>query len=138
MTDYNPVEQEPEILKFWKEKEIYKKAKLKNKKGKNFYYLDGPPYTGKVHLGTAWGKGLRDSIMRFKRMNGLNVWDRAGFDTHGLPTAHAVETKFKIKHKDDIPKFGVEKFIKECRKLCIENKDIMVKDLLGKYEEKSV
>ncbi len=126
---YFPKTIEPSILAFWKDNKTYEKAKEKCEKGKKFYYLDGPPYTsGKVHLGTAWGKALRDSLMRYKRMAGMNVWDRAGFDTHGLPTAHAVEKKFGIKHKDEIPQFGIAKFISECKKLCKENKDIMVED----------
>ena len=67
--NYNALEIEPEILKLWKEKEIYQKAKKKNKDGKLFYFLDGPPYTsGKVHIGTAWNKSLKDSILRFLRM----------------------------------------------------------------------
>jgi isoleucyl-tRNA synthetase len=126
---FNPKEIEHEILDYWKKKKIYEKLKDKTKKGKDFYYLDGPPYTsGKVHLGTAWGKALRDSLMRYKRMQGFNVWDRAGFDTHGLPTAHKVQEKFDIRHKDDIPKFGVSKFIDECKKLSIDNMKVMIED----------
>ena len=64
MQKYEPLNQEPEILKFWEDKRIYKKAKDKNKGKKSFYFLDGPPYTsGKVHLGTAWNKSLKDSII---------------------------------------------------------------------------
>ncbi len=126
---YDPKTVEPSVLQFWEENKTYEKAKEKTQKGKKYYYLDGPPYTsGKVHLGTAWGKSLRDSLLRYKRMQGFNVWDRAGFDTHGLPTAHAVQKKFGIKNKDEIPTFGVKKFIDECKKLCVENKDIMVED----------
>ena len=120
---------ENEILTYWKKKRIYENLVKKNKKGKDFYYLDGPPYTsGKVHVGTAWGKALRDSLLRYKRTQGFNVWDRAGFDTHGLPTAHKVQEKFNIKHKEEIPKFGITKFISECKKLSIENKEAMIKD----------
>ena len=126
---YTPQEIEEEILNYWKKKKIYSKIVKRNKNGKDFYYLDGPPYTsGKVHLGIAWSKALRDSLMRYKRAKGFNVWDRAGFDTHGLPTAHKVQEKFNIKHKEEIPKFGVDKFVSECRKLSMENKEIMVKD----------
>jgi len=127
--NYDPLKLEPEILAFWEKSEIYKKAKEKCKKGKPFYFLDGPPYTsGKVHIGTAWNKSLKDTVLRFKRMNNLNVWDRAGYDMHGLPTAHKVEEKFKIKHKEEISKFGVAKFISECEKLSLSNLKIMNKD----------
>ena len=123
---YEPLKEEKEILKFWDDKNIYEKAKQKNKKGKEWYFLDGPPYTsGKVHVGTAWNKALKDAILRYRRMKGLNVWDRAGYDMHGLPTAHKVMEKFNLKDKEEIPKFGIKKFIEECKKLSTENLKIM-------------
>jgi len=129
MQKYEPIKQEPEILKFWKDKKIYEKAKAKNKGKKKFYFLDGPPYTsGKVHLGTAWNKSLKDSILRYKRMQGFEVLDRAGYDMHGLPTENAAEKELGIKKKEDIEKFGVAKFVKACKDLSIRNMKIMNKD----------
>ena len=126
---YDPSEIEPRILEFWKKNKIYEKAKKRNVGKKKFYYLDGPPYTsGRIHLGHAWGKALRDSIMRFKRMSGFDVWSRPGFDMHGLPTEHKVEEKFGIKHKDEIVKFGIARFVNECEKLSIENMNQMITD----------
>lgn len=119
---YDPHAIEPEILKFWQEKNIYGTAKSKNSGKKSWYFLDGPPYTsGSVHLGTAWNKSLKDCIIRYKRMAGFDVWDRAGYDMHGLPTEHATEKKLGIKDKAEIPNFGVEKFTTECKKLALEN-----------------
>ena len=110
---YEPNAIEPEILKFWETQKIYQKAKEKNKGKKSYYFLDGPPYTsGRIHLGQAWNKALKDSVLRFKRMAGFDVWDRAGYDMHGLPTEHRAEEKLGIKNKDEIPKFGIEKFTK--------------------------
>ncbi len=129
MEKYDPISQEPEIQKFWKENGIYEKAKEKSKGGKKFYFLDGPPYTsGKVHLGTAWNKSLKDSIQRYKRMQGFNVLDRAGYDMHGLPTENAAEKELGIKNKDEIAKFGVGKFVKACKELSIRNLKIMNED----------
>ncbi len=125
--DFKAVEEE--ILDFWKKNEIYSKVKAKGKGKKHFYFLDGPPYTsGKIHLGHAWNKSLKDSVLRFKRMQGFDVWDRAGYDMHGLPTEHATEKKLGIKGKEEIEKYGVDKFIEECRKLCIHYRDEMSKD----------
>ena len=101
MQKYEPLKQEPEILKFWKDKRIYEQAKERNKGKKKFYFLDGPPYTsGKVHLGTAWNKSLKDMVLRYKRMQGLDVWDRAGYDMHGMPTEQGTEKKLGIKNKN--------------------------------------
>ena len=129
MEKYEPLKQEPEILKFWKGKKIYEKAKESNKGKKKFYFLDGPPYTsGKVHLGTAWNKSLKDSILRYKRMQGFDVLDRAGYDMHGLPTENATEKELGIKNKKEIKKFGVDKFTKACKDLSIRNMKIMNQD----------
>ncbi|MBW2982287.1 isoleucine--tRNA ligase [Candidatus Woesearchaeota archaeon] len=124
--NYDALEIEPEILKFWDKNKIYQKQKEKSKKGKPFYFLDGPPYTsGKLHLGHAWNYSMKDMVQRFKRMSGFNVWDRPGYDTHGLPTAHAVQAKLKLEHKDDIEKYGVAKFVTACKKLCQDNLEKM-------------
>ncbi|MFC1768303.1 isoleucine--tRNA ligase [Nanoarchaeota archaeon] len=126
---YNPQELEQEMLAFWNLKSIYKKAKARNKGKKPFYFLDGPPYTsGRIHIGQAWNKSLKDMVLRYKRMQGFDVWDRAGYDMHGLPTAHKVEEKFGIKNKDEIPKFGFAKFIEECKKLALTNLEFMNQD----------
>jgi len=127
--NYDALKIEPEILEYWDKNNVYDKVKSKNKKGEKYYFLDGPPYTsGKVHIGTAWNKCMKDVVLRCKRMQGFDVWDRAGYDMHGLPTAHKVEEKLGIKHKDEIPKFGVDKFVEECKKLSSENLEIMNKD----------
>jgi len=125
---YNPLEIEPEILEYWQVNKIYQKAKDKNVGAKKYYFLDGPPYTsGKLHVGHAWNYSMKDMLLRFKRMNGIDAWDRPGYDTHGLPTAHAVQNKFNIEHKEDIIKFGVDKFVSECKQLCQDNLELMKK-----------
>lgn len=127
---YAAKDKEKEVLNFWEKKKIYEKVKQKNKKGKPFYFLQGPPYTsGKIHIGTAWNNCLKDTVMRVKRMQGFNVWDRAGYDTHGLPTENAVQKKLGFKYKEDIEKYGLSKFIKECKKFSTDNAKLMSKDL---------
>ncbi|HLD87611.1 MAG TPA: isoleucine--tRNA ligase [Candidatus Nanoarchaeia archaeon] len=129
MSSFNPLEYEPQILRFWQENRIHKKANQKNIGKKPFYFCDGPPYTsGKVHIGTAWNKSLKDSILRYKRMQGFEVLDRAGYDMHGLPTENAAEKKLGIKNKDGIKSFGVGKFVMACKELAIENLRIMSQD----------
>ena len=129
MEKYEPLKQEPETLNFWKENKIYEKASEKNKGREKFYFCDGPPYTsGKVHLGTAWNKSLKDSILRYKRMQNFEVIDRAGYDMHGLPTENATEKELGIKNKDGIKKIGVDKFVKACKDLSIKNLKAMNED----------
>ena len=95
---------EDEIRALWKREKTYEKAKAKatNPANPRSYFLDGPPYTsGHVHLGTAWNKSLKDMYIRYKRMRGFNVWDRAGYDMHGLPTERATEKVLGIFGKGD-------------------------------------
>ncbi len=129
MHKYNPVKDELSILKFWEKEKIREKANKKNKGKKPFYFLDGPPYTsGKIHLGTAWNKSLKDLVTRYKRMRGYDVWDRAGYDMHGLPTEGKVQAKLGMKTKEEILKYGLAKFIKECKDWAITNLKQMNKD----------
>src|SRR3989338_10407731 len=113
MLNFKEIEQD--VLKFWEKKKIYEKVKINGNGKKKFYFLQGPPYTsGKIHIGQAWNNSLKDMIMRYKRMNGFDVWDRAGYDMHGLPTENAVQKKLGLKTKEDIAKYGVDKFVKAC------------------------
>lgn len=118
---YDPKSVEPAVLSFWQNNSIYEKAKKKVSGKKKYYFLDGPPYTsGRVHIGTAWNKALKDMILRYKRMSGFDVWDRAGYDMHGLPTENKVRKKHNIFLKKEIEAFGVDKFTAECEKYSVE------------------
>jgi len=80
-------QREPEELKRWQEAELYK-ALMCRQQGKPLFVLhDGPPYAnGKIHMGTALNKILKDFIIRYKNMTGFNAPYVPGYDTHGLPT----------------------------------------------------
>lgn len=126
---FDPLTVEPKIQEFWDKNDIYKKAKDKNIGKQKFYFLDGPPYTsGYIHIGHAWNKSLKDLVLRQKRMLGLDVWDRAGYDMHGLPTELKVEAKLGLKSKDEIHTVGMEKFTKECENFCVEHMITQNKD----------
>ncbi len=130
MQNYVFSEIESATLKFWEESGIYPQIKKRNHGKEKFYFLQGPPYTsGRIHLGTAWNHMLKDQILRYKRMQGFDVWDRNGYDMHGLPTENKVQKKFDLQTKKDIEDFGVEKFAHECLKFSRENAAIMSDDL---------
>ena len=127
MYDFKTIENQ--IFDFWKNKKIIEKIRKRNKKGKKFYFLDGPPYTsGRIHLGTAWNQVLKDEILRYKRMCGFDVWDRGGYDMHGLPTEHKIQEKLGLKDKKEIEEFGVQRFVEECRQFSLEMMEKMNED----------
>ena len=128
---YSFKELEPQILDYWKKKKIVEKKRKKNKNGQEFYFLEGPPYTsGHIHLGHAWNMALKDMVLRYKRMKGFNVWDRMGYDMHGLPTEQKVMAKLNLKDKHDIEEFGLKKFQKECKKFCLDMMEKMNEDFI--------
>ncbi|MBI4894204.1 MAG: isoleucine--tRNA ligase [Candidatus Aenigmarchaeota archaeon] len=123
---------EQEVIGFWEKNRIYEKSKSARKRGKKYYFLDGPPYaTGSIHMGTAQNKVLKDCYRRFLRMRGFDVWDQPGFDTHGLPIENKVEKKLGFTSKKDIENFGVGKFADECRKFATEHIGVMTRQFEG-------
>ncbi|MGZ7048590.1 MAG: isoleucine--tRNA ligase [Methanobacterium sp.] len=124
---YNAKEQERTIQKFWEDNKIYDKTnKLRENKPK-FSFLDGPPYcSGRIHLGTAWNKTIKDTLLRFKSMSGFNLRRQPGWDAHGLPIEHKVEGLLGLKSKKQIEsEIGIANFIEKCKEFAVENKAIM-------------
>ncbi len=103
----NLPEREPEYLKMWDEKDIYKKS-LEMNKGKQSYILhDGPPYAnGDIHIGHALNKVLKDIVVKFKSMDGYYSPYVPGWDTHGLPIEQQAIKKLGInRHEVDPVEF---------------------------------
>ncbi|MCJ7445420.1 MAG: isoleucine--tRNA ligase [Methanotrichaceae archaeon] len=123
---YNAHDIEDQIREFWEKSGAYRKVRALRKGGKRFFFVDGPPYTtGRIHLGTAWNKVIKDSVLRYKSMNGFEVKDRAGWDMHGLPIEVKVEESFGFKSKKDIESYGVDKFIQRCKEFALRQMDDM-------------
>ena len=124
--NFNAQSIECAVQEHWRTNDTYATVKQHRSAGKPFFFVDGPPYTtGTIHLGTAWNKILKDSILRYHRMNGRHVIDRAGYDMHGLPIEVKVEQALGFKSKKDIEKFGIQRFIEKCREFAIGNKLLM-------------
>ena len=120
-------EMDKEIKEFWENNEIYQKVKKLNENYPEYYFVDGPPYcSGSIHLGTAWNKIIKDTVLRFKRMQNYNVLDKAGWDMHGLPIEVKVEHEFNLQSKKDIEtKVGTDVFIEKCKEFALNNKVVM-------------
>lgn len=118
---------EESIQKFWNENSIYQKTDKLRENSPKFSFLDGPPYcSGRIHLGTAWNKTIKDTFLRFKSMSGFNLRRQAGWDTHGLPIEHKVEGILGLKSKKEIEtKIGIANFVEKCKEFAIENKALM-------------
>ena len=116
-TDMNFASREEEVLAFWHENEVFKQM-MELRRGKEpFTFYDGPPTAnGKPHIGHVLTRSIKDVIPRYKTMKGYDVLRKAGWDTHGLPVELEVEKQLGLDGKPQIEKYGIEPFIKECKK----------------------
>ena len=126
---YSPEDVEADIEAYWEDTNAYEATKKAHADDPSFFFVDGPPYTsGQMHLGTAWNKTLKDSIIRYKRMTGHDVTDRPGYDMHGLPIEVKVEEELGFDSKQEIEEYGMEAFIDECKEFAERNRELMDED----------
>lgn len=127
-SQYNANKIDKNVHRFWEENNAYNRVRESRKGAKKFFFVDGPPYTtGHIHLGTAWNKVIKDSILRYFSMNNYDIHERAGWDMHGLPIEVKVEGLLGFKSKKDIETYGVGEFINKCKNFALEQKENMTK-----------
>ncbi|NIE67679.1 isoleucine--tRNA ligase [Burkholderia sp. Ax-1719] len=86
---------EPQWVKEWEEKGIYKKIRAASKGRKKFILHDGPPYAnGDIHLGHAVNKILKDMIVKARNLAGFDAVYVPGWDCHGMPIEIQIEKQF--------------------------------------------
>jgi isoleucyl-tRNA synthetase len=85
---------EPEMLERWQEQKLYEKLREQSAGRTKYILHDGPPYAnGRIHMGTAFNKVLKDIIVKSRQMSGLDAVYVPGWDCHGLPIEHEVDKK---------------------------------------------
>ncbi len=83
---------EPAWVKQWNEQGLYKKLRVARRGAPLFVLHDGPPYAnGKLHIGHALNKVLKDMIVKSKQLAGFDAQYIPGWDCHGLPIENAIE-----------------------------------------------
>ena len=116
-------EREPVIQKEIFENGLYEKLLKKNEGNQSFVLHDGPPYAnGEIHAGHALNKILKDTIIRYKGMQGFYTPYVPGFDTHGMPTEKKAIEKLGL----DRSKIPVTTFRDTCREFTDKYKDIQI------------
>ena len=102
---------EPAMLQNWYDKELYRKIRQVKKGKKAFILHDGPPYAnGKLHIGHAVNKIIKDIIIKSKGLSGYDSPYIPGWDCHGLPIEQKVE--------EQVGKPGVKVTPAEFRQIC--------------------
>ncbi|MEF3192217.1 MAG: isoleucine--tRNA ligase [Campylobacterales bacterium] len=111
----NLAQNEPKRYQKWFEGGVYEKMKANREGAPIFTLHDGPPYAnGAIHLGHALNKILKDIVAKYHYFRGRALRFIPGWDCHGLPIEHQIETKIGTEAK--------EKMLKnELRGLCREH-----------------
>jgi len=107
---------EEEVLRFWKENDIFRKSVEQRPEERTYVFYEGPPTANAAPgIHHVLARAFKDLFPRYKTMRGYRVPRKGGWDTHGLPVELAVERELGFKTKADIEEYGVEAFNRLCR-----------------------
>ena len=110
----NLPQNEPKRYARWFEQRVYERMKSNRQGEKLFTLHDGPPYAnGKIHIGHALNKVLKDIIVKDNYFQGFAVRFTPGWDCHGLPIEQQVEKKIGKAKKEQLPKTKIREL---CRR----------------------
>lgn len=110
----NLPENEPKRLKKWEEERIYDKVLDKNRDNTPFILHDGPPYAnGPIHTGHAFNKILKDFVNKSHAQRGYFTPYIPGWDCHGQPIEHMVETTIGPKRMAEISQPDLRQLCRE-------------------------
>ena len=122
---------EPEMLREFDRKDLYRKLMRKNEGKPKFVLHDGPPYAnGNIHIGTALNKILKDMIVKHRNMTGWCAPYVPGWDTHGLPIESAVLKDKKVKRDE----MTTAQFRTKCR----EYAESYIEKMTGQFQRLGV
>src|SRR6476661_7801978 len=81
----------------WETEEIFRFDRSRNRS--EVFSIDTPPPTvsGSLHMGSAFGYVQTDSIARFQRMRGREVFYPMGWDDNGLATERRVQNFYGVR-----------------------------------------
>jgi len=132
----NLPENEPKILEKVFNNGLYEKMLKKNEGKEPFVLHDGPPYAnGEIHIGHALNKVLKDTVVRYKNLQGYYTPYIPGYDTHGMPTEKKAIEKLGL----DRSKIPVNQFRDTCKEFTMNYKDLQTEGfkrlgVLGDWE----
>ena len=116
LIDTSVKDAESKVSKYWKDINILEKTLEKGQNDPSFVFFEGPPTAnGNPGIHHVIARTLKDSVCRYKTMNGYQVKRKAGWDTHGLPVEIQVEKELGLEDKQAIENYGIDKFNEKCR-----------------------
>jgi isoleucyl-tRNA synthetase len=118
-TDFPRMERD--ILRFWKEHDVFGKSVEERREGQHYTFYEGPPTAnGSPGIHHVLSRLFKDVICRYNTMKGCHVPRKAGWDTHGLPVELEVENALGLNSKAQIEEYGIARFNQLCRESVFE------------------
>jgi isoleucyl-tRNA synthetase len=110
------IKNEHEILKLWRERNVFEQMSEKNKNSKEiFRTLDGPiTANGSMCLHHVWGRSFKDAILKYNSLKGRKAQFQNGFDAQGMWVEVEVEKLLGLNDKKAILDYGLGKFTEKC------------------------
>jgi isoleucyl-tRNA synthetase len=107
---------EEAVLQYWRKEGIPERSVNERDGFPRFVFYEGPPTAnGKPGIHHVLARTLKDTVCRYKTMQGFQVNRKAGWDTHGLPVEIEVEKALGLSSKQGIEAYGIEPFNQKCR-----------------------
>jgi isoleucyl-tRNA synthetase len=112
---------EEEVLARWRERDVFRESMRRREGAPPFVFYEGPPTAnGRPGSHHVLARVFKDIFPRYKTMRGFHVARKGGWDCHGLPVEIAVEQKLGFSSKDDIERYGIAEFNRQCRESVFE------------------
>ncbi|HTO34938.1 MAG TPA: isoleucine--tRNA ligase [Flavobacterium sp.] len=114
-----------DILKLWKDNDIFNKS-VETREGKTpFIFFEGPPSAnGLPGIHHVMARAIKDIFCRYKTQKGFQVKRKAGWDTHGLPVELGTEKELGITKEDIGVKISVEEYNEACKRTVMRYTDV--------------
>ena len=114
-----------EVLKFWKEKNIFEQSVTSREGNTPFVFFEGPPSAnGLPGIHHVMARAIKDIFCRYKTQKGFQVKRKAGWDTHGLPVELGTEKELGITKEDIGKTISVEEYNEACKKTVMRYTDV--------------
>lgn len=111
------------IQEYWKDNNLYASLVNSNPSQSSlFRFCDGPPFVSAntLHFGHLLVGYIKDMILRWNTMHGINSLNKLGYDCHGLPMEMLAYKLLGLKNNADVESLGIKNFNEFCKQTVVE------------------
>lgn len=114
-----------EVLKFWKEKNVFEQSVTSREGAPPYVFFEGPPSAnGLPGIHHVMARAIKDIFCRYKTQKGYQVKRKAGWDTHGLPVELGTEKELGITKEAIGKTISVTEYNEACKRTVMRYTDV--------------